>query len=71
MGENLTTMEFLEKTHDGVYEFQYQMMKDAVFDFFLWGLKTDNMNAVELYGEMLKLYRKHDSKFMRAAKDER
>ena len=65
MDENLSPIEFLEKHHDGVYEFRYQMVKDAVFDFYLWGLITDNMDAVNFYGEMLKLFMTYDKKFLR------
>ncbi len=68
--EKPTPMEFMEKQADGVYEFRYQMAKEAVFEFYLWGLRTDNMDAIDFYGEMLKLYRKYDAKFERATNDE-
>ncbi len=70
MDENLSPMEFMEKHTDGVYEFRYQMLKDAVFDLYLWGLRTDNMDAINFYGEMLKLFRKYDANFMRATNDD-
>lgn len=65
MDEKLSIMEFLEKHHDCVYEFRYQKMKESVFEFYCWGLRTDNMDAIEFYGETLKLYRNYDAKFKR------
>ncbi|MCY3832311.1 MAG: hypothetical protein OXG85_04805 [Chloroflexi bacterium] len=38
--DNLSVMEFLEKHHNGVYEFRYQTMKEAVFAFYCWGWHT-------------------------------
>ena len=70
MDKNLSPMEFMEKHTDGVYESRYQMVKDAVFEFYLWGLRTNNDAAINFYGGMLKLYRTYDKKFMRAAKGE-
>lgn len=65
MDEQLSVMEFLEKHHDGVYEFRYQTMKEAVFAFYCWGCHTGNDDAIEFYKDVLKLYRKYDAKFMR------
>ncbi len=65
MDKQLSPIDFLERHHDGVYEFYYQMMKDSVFEFYRWGLRTDNDDAIKLYGDLLKLYRKYDGKFKR------
>ena len=65
MDEKLSVMEFLEKHHDGVYEFRYQTMKDAVFAFYCWGYHTGILEAIDFYKDILKLYRKYDDKFVR------
>ncbi|MDE2750310.1 MAG: hypothetical protein OXI34_15240 [Chloroflexota bacterium] len=66
MSKELSPVEFMERHHDGVFEFYYEMMKESAFEFYRWGLRTDSAEAIELYGEMLKLYSKYDSKFKRA-----
>ena len=65
MDEKLSPIEFMEKHHDGVYEFYYQMMKESVFEFYRWGLRTDNVDAMNFYKQMVRLYRTYYRKFMR------
>ncbi|MDE2638573.1 MAG: hypothetical protein OXI30_19570 [Chloroflexota bacterium] len=69
MDEKLSIMEFLEKHHDGAFEFRYQTMKDAVFAFYCWGWHEGNVDAMEFYRDICKLYRKYDDKFVRADGD--
>lgn len=70
MDEKLSVMEFLEKHHDGVYEFRYQTMKEAVFAFYCWGWQTGNVDAMEFFRDVCKLFRKYDSKFQRVTDHE-
>lgn len=70
MDEKLSPIDFMEKHHEGVFEFYYQMMKESVFEFYRWGLRTDNVDAMEFYRDVCKLYRKYDSKFERVTDHE-
>ena len=70
METNLSPMEFLEKYTDGVYEFRYEMVKEAVFELYRWGLRTDNDDALKFCKQMLRLYRTYDKKFVRATNRE-
>lgn len=70
MDEKPSIMELLEEHHDGVYEFHYQTVKDSVFDFYRWGLRTGNVDAMKFYKDILKLFRKYDESFQRATNHE-
>lgn len=65
MDDKVSPMEFLEKHQDGVHELYYSMAKESVFEFYRWGLRTGNVDAMNFYRDVCKLYRKYDSKFRR------
>ena len=65
MNDQQTTTDFLEKHSDTVFEWHYQMVKEASWELYLWGLRTDNMDAIKIHKQMLRLYRTYDKKFLR------
>ena len=70
MSEELNPTAFMEKHADTVYEWQYHLVKESAFELYRWGLRTDNMDAINFYGQMLKLFREYDEKFKREASSE-
>ncbi|MCY4466108.1 MAG: hypothetical protein OXE46_11290 [Chloroflexi bacterium] len=49
-----------------IYELPYAIVKEAVFHLYLWGLQTDNDDAIDLYKRFLDEFREWDDKFVRA-----
>lgn len=69
MDEEQTITEFLGLHADTVFEWHYQMVKEASWELYLWGLRTDNMDAIKFHKQMLRLYRTYDEKFRKASKE--
>lgn len=62
----LTKMfELHELAHDSTYIFPYALVKEAVFQFYLWGYHSDNDDVIELYIQLLALFRTYDAKFVK------
>ncbi len=49
---------------DSVYEPAYAQVKEAAFGLYLWGLRTDNDDAIDLYKQLLDHLRAWDEKFI-------
>ncbi len=47
-----------------IYELPYTVVKEAVFQMYLWGLRTDNDDAIDLYKQLLDHLRAWDEKFI-------
>ena len=65
--------ELRDQVYDGpesVYEPRYQMLKDAAFELYRWGLRTDNDDAIEFHKQMHRLYRTYDKKFRKPTVNE-
>ncbi len=50
--------------YDSVYELAYAQVKEAAFGLYLWGLRTDNDDAIDLYKRLLGVFRIYDEKFV-------
>lgn len=47
-----------------IYELPYAVVKEAAFQMYLWGLRTDNDDAIDLYKQLLDHLRAWDEKFV-------
>ncbi|MCY3573030.1 MAG: hypothetical protein OXG92_09935 [Chloroflexi bacterium] len=62
----LTKMfELHELAHDSTYIFPYALVKEAVFQMYLWGEQTDNDDVIAFYKRMLGVWRTYDKKFVK------
>lgn len=49
---------------NSVYEPAYALVKESAFTLYLWGLRTDNDDAIDLYKRLLGVFRTHDKEFV-------
>ncbi len=42
----------------------YQIIKDATFNFYLWGLYSDDLEIMKFYKDMNRVFRKYDDRFI-------
>ena len=61
--ENLNGNNSLEPPMRVTHPF-YQIIKDATFNFYLWGQYTDDVEITEFYKDMNKVFRKYDDRFI-------
>ena len=66
MRQRLTPGESPPMQIDSIYEQPYALVKEAVFEVYLWGLRTDNDDAIDFYKQILDDLRAWDDKFVRA-----